>query len=298
MNAVEIEEAVSLLAAAEFDAAEFPYAFLAAFGNKDTTLKRLRSGSNNNSDIPGAVLQRGNIHLAVCAPGAMTTTLDALRTSPKTAALKAKFILATDGQLLEAEDLTSGEPLACELSALGDHFGFFLPLAGISTVNQIKNNPIDIRATSKLNKLYIELLKDNPDWGTPVRRHDMNHFMARLIFCFFAEDTGIFPSRLFTTTIEQMADSQSNNTHEVLAELFRAMDIKFDARAAAGVRSWADKFPYVNGALFAGATDCPRFSRIARSYQQPALHHRQQPSFFCATARSTVCQPSLWQTRR
>ncbi len=266
MNAVEIEEAVSLLAAAEFDAAEFPYAFLAAFGNKDTTLKRLRSGSNNNSDIPGAVLQRGNIHLAVCAPGAMTTTLDALRTSPKTAALKAKFILATDGQLLEAEDLTSGEPLACELSALGDHFGFFLPLAGISTVKQIKNNPIDIRATSKLNKLYIELLKDNPDWGTPVRRHDMNHFMARLIFCFFAEDTGIFPSRLFTTTIEQMADSQSNNTHEVLAELFRAMDIKFDARAAAGVRSWADKFPYVNGALFAGATDCPRFSRIARSY--------------------------------
>lgn len=90
-----------------------------------------------------------------------------LRASPKTAALKAKFILATDGQLLEAEDLTSGEPLACELSALGDHFGFFLPLAGISTVNQIKNNPIDIRATSKLNKLYIELLKDNPSWGPP-----------------------------------------------------------------------------------------------------------------------------------
>jgi hypothetical protein len=266
MNAVEIEEAVSLLADAEFDPLKFPYAFLAAFGNKETALKRLRSGSNNNSDLAGAVLQRGNIHLAVCAAGAITATLDALRASPKTAALKVKFILATDGQLLGAEDLTSGEPLACELSALGDHFGFFLPLAGISTVKQIKNNPIDIRATSKLNKLYIELLKDNPDWDTPVRRHDMNHFMARLIFCFFAEDTGIFPSRLFTTTIDQMTDSQSNNTHEVLAELFRAMDLKFDMRRAAGVPSWADRFPYVNGALFSGATDCPRFSRIARSY--------------------------------
>ena len=75
MNAVEIEEAVSALSAAAFDATEFPYVFLAAFGNKETALKRLRSGSNNNSDIPGAVLQRSNIHLAVCAPGAVTAKL-------------------------------------------------------------------------------------------------------------------------------------------------------------------------------------------------------------------------------
>jgi len=39
--------------------------------------------------------------------------------------------------------------------------------------------------------LYVELLKNNADWGTSERRHDMNHFMARLIFCFFAEDTDI-----------------------------------------------------------------------------------------------------------
>jgi hypothetical protein len=42
---------------------------------------------------------------------------------------------------------------------------FFLPLAGISTVRQITNNPIDIKATGRLNKLYVELLKDNEDWG-------------------------------------------------------------------------------------------------------------------------------------
>ncbi len=82
MNAVEIEEAVSELAAAPFDAVEFPYAFLAAFGNKDTTLKRLRAGSSNASDIPGGVLQRNNIHLAVCAPGEVSATLTALRCSP------------------------------------------------------------------------------------------------------------------------------------------------------------------------------------------------------------------------
>ena len=60
------------------------------------------------------------------------------------------------------------------------------------TVKQIRESSFDIRATGRLNRLYIALLKDNPDWGTAERRRDMNQFMARLIFCFFAEDTGIF----------------------------------------------------------------------------------------------------------
>jgi hypothetical protein len=121
MNAVEIEEAVSQLAGAPFDAEEFPFAFLEAFGNK-----------------------------------------------------------------------------------------------------QIRENAFDIKATGRLNRLYVELLKENPDWDGDDRREAMNHFMARLIFCFFAEDTNIFYSEgLFTKTIEQMSDG--SNTHEVLAELFRSM---------------------------------------------------------------------------
>ncbi len=112
MNAVEIEEAVSELAAAPFSAAEFPYAFLAAFGNKDTTIKRLRAGSSNASDIPGGVLQRNNIHIATCAQGQVDATLKALRESPKTSAAKAKFVLATDGVEFQAEDLASGDTVA------------------------------------------------------------------------------------------------------------------------------------------------------------------------------------------
>ena len=55
MNAVEIEEAISNLAEQAFDAASFPYAFLEAFGNKATTIKRLQSGATNASDIEGGV---------------------------------------------------------------------------------------------------------------------------------------------------------------------------------------------------------------------------------------------------
>tara|TARA_E500000305_G_scaffold26491_1_gene20381 strand:+ start:1909 stop:4644 length:2736 start_codon:yes stop_codon:yes gene_type:complete len=266
MNAVEIEQAVSELAEQPFDAAEFPCAFLMAFGNKETTIKRLRTGASNKSDI-GGVLQTNNIHLATCVPGEIAATLAALRESPATSRAKAKFILATDGIDLEAEDITTGETIACRYTDFPDHFGFFLPLAGISTVKQIRESAFDIRATSRLNRLYVELIKDNPDWGSAEKRHDMNHFMARLIFCFFAEDTDIFVSdNLFTATIDQMANRDGSNTHEVIGEIFRAMNTAIPKRAEAKLPRWADTFPYVNGGLFSGSTDVPRFSKIAQRY--------------------------------
>src|ERR1700692_4843278 len=104
MNAVEIEEAISALAERPFDPAEFPFAFLQAFGNKETTLKRLRNGASNKSDLAG-VLQTNNIHIAVAAGGEATRTLAALKASPATTKAKAKFVVATDGETFEAEDL-------------------------------------------------------------------------------------------------------------------------------------------------------------------------------------------------
>ncbi len=267
MNAVEIEEAVSKLSEAPFDAETFPYAFLEAFGNKETTLKRLKSGSTNQSDVPGGVLQRNNIHLKVCREGEVTATLGTLRQSPATTRHKAKFILATDGKSFEAENLLDGETVASAYADFSDHFGFFLPLAGITTVKEIRENAFDIKATGRLNRLYVELLRENPDWDTAARREDLNHFFARLIFCFFAEDTGIFHSgRLFTSTLEQMTARDSSNTHEVLSELFRAMNTRTQDRKTAKLRPWADAFQYVNGGLFSGNMEAPRFSRIARSY--------------------------------
>ncbi len=267
MNAVEIEEAVSRLAEQPFDAEEFPFAFLEAFGNKETTIRKLQKGDSNKSDIEGGVLQRNNIHIKVCAEGEVTATLNALKQSPATEKQKAKFILATDGKWFEAENLVDGEVIACNYVDFHNHFIPFLPLAGITALEPIRESTVDIKATRHLNKLYIELLKENPDWGTPERREDLNHFMARLIFSFFAEDTNIFHGeRLFTLTVEQMSERDSSNTHEVIAEIFRAMNTKIVDREKENIRSWANTFPYVNGGLFSGTLDVPRFSRIARSY--------------------------------
>ena len=147
MNAVEIEQAVSDLAEKPFDRQEFPFQFLEAFGNKEVTIKRLRAGHSNKSDL-GGVVQTNNIHIATCDPGQVPTTLAALRASLATTRAKARFILATDGETLEAEDLTSDDlPIACASKDFPDQFGFFQPLAGITTVRQIRESAFDIKAT-------------------------------------------------------------------------------------------------------------------------------------------------------
>ena len=134
-------------------------------------------------------------------------------------------------------------------------------------MKQIRENAFDIKATSRLNRLYVELLKDNAEWATAARRDDLNHFVARLIFCFFAEDTGIFlGKRILTGTIEQMSARDSSDTHEVLSEVFRSMNTKLGDRESAKIKNWANDFPYVNGGLFSGSVETPRFSKIARRY--------------------------------
>jgi len=175
LNAVEIEQAVSDLVEAPFDRESFAFSFLEAFGNKAATIKRLKKGTTNHSDFEGGVLQRSNIHLMVCDEGTVTQSLKALVDSKETAKRKCKYALATDGKTIEAESLVEGETLVCDYERLADNFGFFLALAGITTVKEIRNNAFDIKATSRPNRLYVELLQHNPQWDTAERREEMNH---------------------------------------------------------------------------------------------------------------------------
>lgn len=268
MNAVEIEQAISDLADEPYDFCEFPFAFLECFDNSATRSKKLRKGTSNKSDIDG-VLQSGSIHIKTCAAGTVPETLTALKDSKATQTKrnKCRFVLATDGEWIEAEDLQTGEVKVFAYADLPNNFVFFWPLAGLSKTKQLAESEFDVRATLRLNKLYVTLRTDNPEWGTPERRHDMNHFMARLIFLFFAEDTDILVGEnLFTSTVNTFAKRDGSNTHEVIGELFRAMDTPIKDRATANLPNWANQFPYVNGGLFSGSTEVPHFSLIAQRY--------------------------------
>ena len=100
-----------------------------------------------------------------------------------------------------------------------------------------------MKATSRLDRLYVQLLKENPEWAASERREEMNHFMARLIFCFFSEDTSIFAGDdLFTNTVNQMSERDSSNTHDVISEIFRAMNTPIAERNEAEITRWATSF--------------------------------------------------------
>lgn len=266
MNAVEIEKALTELVSATFDRDEFAFEFLAAFGANSTTIKRLREHDTNMSDV-GGVLQRNNAHVLIAEAGAVDAALETLRESPATERYKARFIVATDGVDIALEDLQTGTPIACPIQELPEHLGELLPLGGIETVSFRGENTIDVRATNQLNKLYLELLKTNPAWAEAEKSDAMNHFMARMIFCFFAEDTQIFPGEhAFSKKIIDMSAPDASDLHERLQEAFYAMNFPENAPERANLPVWTKDFPYVNGGLFADDVSVPVFNKAARSY--------------------------------
>ena len=119
MNAIETKEAISAFSEQSFDAQKFPYAFLVSFENKVEMLKRFWSSASNRPDL-GGIPHVQNIHSAVCDQGAITATLTA---NPSNAKATAKFVLATDGNELEADDLNIVETIACAYKPLNDHVG-------------------------------------------------------------------------------------------------------------------------------------------------------------------------------
>ena len=181
MNAVEIEEAVSALVAEPFTRQSSHTSSLRRSASR-TPPSKSSGWSVEHIRCSGAVLLRSNVHLIVTDAGKTTERLHALKASQKTAKGKAKFILATDGEL-RGRGPDQRRDRRLRLHRLPDHFGFFLPLAGITTVRQISENAFDIRATSRLNRLYVELLKDNPEWGTADAppRHEPLHGAADLL---------------------------------------------------------------------------------------------------------------------
>lgn len=290
MKTTEIADAVQQLVDAPFEKETFPFQFLQAFGADDVTIKRLRSGNSNKSDIDGAVLPGGKtklkVHILSTDPGEVDQAMDRLRESDATEKHKARFLLATDGQTLQAIDLKGGadDVLACTFAEFADRFAFFFPMVGISLTDEIKDSAIDIKATGRLDKLYVELLRDerNKDWASEPGRARFNHFMAQLIFCFYAEDTSIFYcpgveltgdrpkgwAGYFTETIRERTKSDASDMKTMMEVVFgtMALDTRDDSRKKADVPLWADRFPYVNGGLFAGEPNVPHFSRMARTY--------------------------------
>jgi hypothetical protein len=268
MNPTEIADALDMIAQASFDPATFAFAFAEATDNAQATISKLRAGTINKSDLADGVLLNKKFHYAPAAVGEAVAVLEVLRASKKTASAKPAILLATDGQMIAAEHPKSGETLHCAFGELGKQFAFFLPAAGKERYQAAQENPVDVKATGKLAKLYDALIKVNPDWAGTDRRHAMNLFMTRLIFCMFAEDVGVFTENQFSRAVFSYSGSKGEHAQQIISQAFQVMNTPRGDRA--GLAEWAQGFDYVNGGLFAGENAVPAFDPIAFRYLRDA----------------------------
>ena len=201
MNIAEIEMQLADLVKEPFDRDEFALRLLEIYNAPKSTLTKFRKGMQNKGERPGDLLWARKLYFRSAEVGKSAQALDALKDAKTAKSQKPRFLVATDGNEVAALDIKADETLHCDFASLNDHFDFFLPLAGIDKYEAVKEQEADIKATGRLAKFHDEILRQNPDWITDEKRHALNQFMTRILFCMFAEDTGSFAKGLFVKTI-------------------------------------------------------------------------------------------------
>ncbi|MBO9428750.1 DNA methyltransferase [Sulfitobacter sp. R18_1] len=271
MNITEIETAVSDLAAKPFDQETFFFDLITAYGAPSSTVERIRTGSTGKSDVNGAVLWTPKIHYVYNKMSELPAQLDELAASKKTTSKKVRFLVATDGEDIGIRDTKLDETSYFSIYELAEKFGTLLPVAGFERYSAVEENPVDVKASSRLAKFYDAIIKENPEWATDERRHDMNQFMTRMIFCFFAEDTGIFPQEnMFAKTLHEYGGKDGADGPALIERIFTIMATSIDGRAERDDPPYIRHFPYVNGGLFSGSVECPVLSKTAWQYLREA----------------------------
>ncbi|MEI7606304.1 MAG: type IIL restriction-modification enzyme MmeI [Rhodospirillaceae bacterium] len=300
MNIAEIESQLKTLVEKPFDPATFPFSLLEIYDAPKASVTKLRQGSANQAAKSGDLLRKDaqydllwkkKLFFRMASPGRAAETVDAMADAPLTRRHEPRFLLATDGTEVYCVDTKLDQSLETEFRSLNDRFDFFLPLAGIERYEAVAENPADIKATGRLAKLYDAILENDPAWVE--RTHELNLFMTRVLFCFFAEDTGIFEPGLFIHTVMSFTDDDGSGTVQLLTALFTAMDTPPDARG--GMPDYVRRFPYVNGGLFADRTPVPEFNKRARRLLRDCGELKWQeinPDIFGSMIQAVV-EPSM-----
>ena len=265
----ELEERVGALAGRKYFSQELLYDLLAAYGRSAGSITRLRKGDLNVARDPqaGEVAQKNVVYFRPVPRESSTDELlelmGELTDAEHVTRYSPRFVLVTDYHRLLAYDTRTRETLSTLLGEIGQHVAFFLPWAGMEKTTYISEHHADRKAADKMAVLFDELLKVTPSLKeTPQSRHNLNTFFSRLLFCFFAEDTEVFTSNQFTNAVGSLTLKDGSDTHEVIAQIFAALD----AEAREDKPAVAAGFPYVNGRLFAVQSGqyVPVFNRRAR----------------------------------
>ena len=169
-------------------------------------------------------------------------------------------IIITNYQNILAFDTKTKDSLNETIVNLPSRYDFFLPWAGMEKASYQNENPADVKASEKMAKIYDEIQKQN-QFITEADLLDLNIFLSRLLFCFFAEDTGIFHQASFTNILASQTQTDGSDLDSFFAKFFTILNTKDRANFAVSFR----QFPYVNGGLFANNIKIPQFNTKSRN---------------------------------
>lgn len=237
---------------------EIGYLILSAFGTTDTYIRRYKSGKGNMAK-DGGLLVKKSIAFQTAPTIKLTESLEAMKADEHIARQKARILAVSDGKTILAYDPVNKESYENNVDKLWLDFQFFFPLGGVEKYIITEENPADVKAAEKMAKLHNEIRRFN-EFSSEADLHDLNVFMMRLLFCFFAEDTHIFDKGIFTDFIHRYTLEDGSNLTQALDEVFNVMD---EPLRVGQSRVFA-QFPYVNGGLFHTRIAIPKMGMRAR----------------------------------
>ncbi|HAO06405.1 MAG TPA: SAM-dependent methyltransferase [Chryseobacterium sp.] len=261
MNSHEIEHNVKNIVES-FSKENFVFDLLLAYDISKTSITRLKSGDFNLSKIEEEILYKKKIFFKTEQADKLLSTIEFVAKEERITKHSPRFAIVTDFKTLVARDLKLGKNLDIAITDLPNHYTFFLPLAGSEVYHSTNDNEADRNAAYKMAQLYDLLITQNPNvYNSKENVHNLNVFLSRLLFCFFAEDTEIFDGdSIFTNTLVQHTNENGSDTHLFLNTVFD----KLNTNNNKGFADYLTKFPYVNGGLFGTKIDSPVFTAKAR----------------------------------
>lgn len=262
MNLREIEERVAAIDAQP--GVEYLSDLLLAYGLPRTSISRLMSGTYDKAETPHERLWKDKVYFrwADEPDEALYELIEAARTDERVLRHQPRFLIVKNDCRLLARDEKTGATLDIKVRELAANATFFAPWAGFEKTQLENLNYADRKAAEKMAKLYDEVIRHN-EIETEEVIHDLNVFFSRLLFCFFAEDTGVFEPGSFTNALGSFTRGTGEDTNAFLDALFEVLDT--DPTVRDGIPEHLRRFGYVNGNLFERRSPAPRFSAKARA---------------------------------
>ncbi|MBR4390512.1 MAG: class I SAM-dependent DNA methyltransferase [Bacteroidales bacterium] len=261
---ITAQEALEAIAD-NLNADNLPYELLRIFcGYGDASLQRVRDGRDNKSRDPQTILIKDKFVYRPSSKGTEPLAIiQALRNNASITRHNPRLYITSDGKALIAYDPKDEDFYEGSLETLWRDFEFFKPLAGIEKFRNYEEAEADVKTAELMAKLYDDICRYN-DFRDPEVSHCINVFMSRLLFCFFAEDTGLFKQDQFTKAIEDNTAIDGSDLAEFIDRIFVILSTNDKNLREQQSNKIISDFPYVNGGLFSERYAIPQLSRRAR----------------------------------